>query len=103
MKESLIQTVVIEAIKFSRFLRRQRPAWFVVDPNNFGFQFIGDKRCQLGYNPLYMEDGDLDDDEDTTKLLVRMLTSPALVKRGNFEGEDYGNRDCVVKATVVTA
>lgn len=103
MKDQLIQTIFIEAVKFSRLLRKQRPAWQVVDIEKLSPQKVGSTRGRARYLPTYMDDDDLDDGGDISKLSVKMFISPALVKRGNSEGEDYDSLDCVVKALVVTA
>lgn len=102
MKDSLTQTIFVEAVKFSRFIRKQRPAWLVVDIGKMSPPKVGSVRGRAKYLPNYMEDGDLDNDEDCAKLSVKMFIAPALVKRGNSEGEDYESRDCVVKASVIT-
>lgn len=103
MKDQLIQTIFIEAVKFSRLLRKQRPAWLVANIEKMSPQRVGSMRGRAKYLPSYMDDDDLDGGEDTSTLSVKMFISSALVKRGNSEGEDYNSRDCVVKALVVTS
>lgn len=102
MKESLNQTIVVEAVKFSRFLRKQRPAWLVVDIEQMSPPKVGTARGLARYSPAYMVDNNLDNDDDVSKLSVKMFISPALVKRGNLEGDDYESQDCVSKAIVIT-
>ena len=44
-----------------------------------------------------------DDETLPQKRLVKLFITPALIKRGNINGENYESRERVVEAVMITA
>lgn len=102
----LIQ-ILNASIEFSRFLRRQRAAWWVVGalPAKTVENTPKSIRLPQNFNSRVMKDEDADDDEMEQKepRKVKLFLAPGLVKRGNIDGDGYETQDFVVPILVTCA
>lgn len=99
-----LMQVLNASIEFSRFLRRQRAAWWVVGalPAKAVEHTPKSIRLPQNFDSRYMKDEDADDDEMEQKELrtVKLFLAPGLIKRGNIDGDGYETQDFVVPILV---
>ena len=101
--EQSLSNIYRDAVRFAQLSRRQRAMWIVRFPSKPPTSSIGESRLLV--DPSYMrnesDDGDEVVDEKTLRQqFVQIAITPALLKRGNADGEHYDRQLTAVPAGV---
>ena len=99
-----LQEIFLKGTEFSRLIRRQRACWSV----RFPFARTpetGEAAPMLWFDPDTMVDESGEDEEIHKDILrqkmVEIVVCPALVKRGNLDGEHFDAEFPVLRASVI--
>ena len=101
--EQSLSDIYRDAVRFAQMSRRQRAAWSVRFPSKPPTNLIGESRLMV--DPSYMRNeldgGDEElDEEPLRQQFVEIVVTPALLKKGNANGEHYDRQLTAVPAGV---
>lgn len=101
--EQSLADIYKKAVRFAQHSRRQRAVWSVRFPLKPPTNLVGESRLMV--DPSYMrkesDSGDeVLDEEALRQQVVEIAVTPALLKRGNADGEHYDRQLTAVPAGV---